>query len=238
MCCTVQGLSLLLEHVCVLLTSPSHVCGTSLQYSRQSVPLSPVSLCPSLQDLSLLTILGHSVTTSTISTGQPKSPQTESFTGSGFKAPTYLICPGKSSDHEPPLPGPNTHINTMEMVNMFCIWSNSRFLEPWSGVITDHPFLIPFQDRVTVKIRQPTTLRLGTPPASSSGSLKPPFLSPSSLCLPWAGNIHIHPHKHGQHRHMHVYTHVLGMGTQMQMGNTDISGAEDAHVQLCWRWRQ
>ena len=47
----------------------SHVCGTSLQCSRQSVTLSPSALCPPRQDLSL-TIPGLSIATSIISTGQ------------------------------------------------------------------------------------------------------------------------------------------------------------------------
>ena len=50
-------------------SSPSHVCGTSLQYSRQSMSLSPLGLCSIQQDLSLLTILGPAIAPSTISTG-------------------------------------------------------------------------------------------------------------------------------------------------------------------------
>ena len=69
----------------------SHVCGTSLQCSRQSVTPSPSALCPSQQDLSL-TIPGLFIATSIISTGQPMAPHTEGSTGSGFKAPPHMIC--------------------------------------------------------------------------------------------------------------------------------------------------
>ena len=69
----------------------SHVCGTSLQCSRQSVTPSPSALCPSQQDLSL-TILGLAIATSTISTGEPKAPHTEGSTDSGFRAAPHVIC--------------------------------------------------------------------------------------------------------------------------------------------------
>ena len=74
-------------------SSPSHMCGTRLQCSRQSVPLSPSRLCPTRKDLSLLTIVGLATAMSTISTGQPWPPETQGSTGSGLKAPPYLICP-------------------------------------------------------------------------------------------------------------------------------------------------
>ena len=56
-------------------SSPSHVCGTSLQCSRQSMSLSPSGLCSTHQDLSLLTVLGLAIATSTISTGRPRPPR-------------------------------------------------------------------------------------------------------------------------------------------------------------------
>ena len=59
------------------------------------------------------------------------------------------------------------------------------------------------------------------------------FISASAL-----GWIHKNTHINTANTSTCVYTHMLGIGTQMQTGNTGISGAEDAHVQQCWRWCQ
>lgn len=104
----------------------------------------------------------------------------------------------------------------------------------WSYHWPSFPRSHPVQG--TAEIRRPTTLRLGTPRASSYGCSAPPLLSPSSLHLPWAG--YTQTHRNTANTSTCVYTHMLGIGTQMQTGNTGISGAEDAHVQQCWRWCQ
>ena len=127
-------------------------------------------------------------------------------------------------------------------MSLFCVWSNCRYLEPWSGVITGDPFFIVILDRVTAKIQRQTTFRLGTPRASSSGCSAPLLLSPSSLHLLWARYTHTHTHTHTHTNTANtstcMYTHMFGMGTQMQTGNTGVSGAKDGLIQQCWRWRQ
>ena len=85
----------------------------ALELQLRPLPSRSLPLVRGLGDSQYLTILGHSVTTSTISTGQPKSPQTESFTGSGFKAPTYLICPGRIL--RPRTPSSRSHVGKLRL---------------------------------------------------------------------------------------------------------------------------
>ena len=74
--------------------------------------------------------------------------------------------------------------------------------------MSGHPFLIPILDRVTAETGQSTTLRLGTPCASSSDCLTFPLLSRVSLLFPWAGDTHTHTHTHTGDTSTHVYTHT------------------------------
>ena len=53
-------------------------------------------------------------------------------------------------------------------------------------------------------LQRPTTLRLGTPRASSYGCSARALLSPSYLHLPWARHIHTHTHTHTQPTQTHA----------------------------------
>uniref|UniRef100_A0ABI0NKZ1 Uncharacterized protein n=1 Tax=Bos taurus TaxID=9913 RepID=A0ABI0NKZ1_BOVIN len=82
-----------------------------------------------------------------------------------------------------------------------------RFLEPWSGVITGHPFFIPILDRVSAEIRNK--------PPSDWERLVPPLLVTQHLlscrlhlCICPGLDTQKHTHKHSQHKHMCVYTHA------------------------------
>uniref|UniRef100_A0ABI0NUL7 Secreted protein n=1 Tax=Bos taurus TaxID=9913 RepID=A0ABI0NUL7_BOVIN len=102
---------------------------------------------------------------------------------------------------------PNTHNNTVEMVSVFCVWSNCRYLEPWMGVTTGHPFFIPILDRVSAEIQNK--------PPSDWERLVPPLLVTQHLlscrlhlCICPGLDTQKHTHKHSQHKHMCVYTHA------------------------------
>uniref|UniRef100_A0A8B9WW24 Uncharacterized protein n=1 Tax=Bos mutus grunniens TaxID=30521 RepID=A0A8B9WW24_BOSMU len=70
------------------------------------------------------------------------------------------------------------------------------YLEPWSGVITGHPFFIPILDRVSAQIWRQTP--------SDWERLVPPLLVTQHL-LSCRLHLCICP---GQHKHMRVYTHA------------------------------
>uniref|UniRef100_A0ABI0P421 Uncharacterized protein n=1 Tax=Bos taurus TaxID=9913 RepID=A0ABI0P421_BOVIN len=82
-----------------------------------------------------------------------------------------------------------------------------RYLEPWTGVTTGHPFFIPILDRVSAEIRNK--------PPSDWERLVPPLLVTQHLlscrlhlCICPGLDTQKHTHKHSQHKHMCVYTHA------------------------------
>ena len=104
-------------------------------------------------------------------------------------------------------------------MSLFCVWSNCRYLEPCSGVITGDPFFIIILERVTAEIQRQTTFRLGTPRASSSGCSAPLLLSPSSLHLLWARYTHTHTHTQIQPTQAHACIHTcLAWGHKCKQG--------------------
>uniref|UniRef100_A0A4W2E450 Uncharacterized protein n=1 Tax=Bos indicus x Bos taurus TaxID=30522 RepID=A0A4W2E450_BOBOX len=83
----------------------------------------------------------------------------------------------------------------------------NRYLEPWTGVTTGHPFFIPILDRVSAEIRNK--------PPSDWERLVPPLLVTQHLlscrlhlCICPGLDTQKHTHKHSQHKHMCVYTHA------------------------------
>ena len=89
--------------------------------------------------------------------------------------------------------------------------------------------------------------RYSDKPPSDWGHLVPPLLVAQHLCscrlhlcICSGPDTHTHTHTHTNTANTStcMYTHMFGMGTQMQTGNTGVSGAKDGLIQQCWRWRQ
>ena len=113
------------------------------------------------------------------------------------------------------------------MVSVFCNWPNCRYLEPQLGVITSHPFLVPFLDRVTAEIWRQTTFRLGTlmPPLTVAQHLVSCCLH---LCICPGLDTH-------RHTHTHTHTHTADTSTCMYTHTYSAWGTNTNKEHRCFR---